>query len=85
MRTPRRGFTIVEFFLLIAAIVMLLLLGGLAWGGVVLWNRVAQLNSWAVATDTWLSDKLYPWIRDNTFNGGGNPDGNKPPEPPGGL
>lgn len=85
MRRSRRGFTVVEFFLLVAAVAIMALLGGLAWAGVTLWDRVAELNSWAVATDEWLTNDLYPWIRDNTFNGGGNPDGNKPPEPPGGL
>ena len=85
MRRNRKGFTVVEFFLLVAAVVMLLLLGGLTWAGVSLWGRVSELNTWAVNTDAWLMNDLWPWIRDNSFNGGGNPDGDKPPPPPDGL
>ena len=82
MTRKRTGFTLIEVvvaFLVIAVLV----------GGGFLWNRVTKLNTWAVATDHWLVDELYPWIKDQNFQvgpeGGGAPDGNKPPPPPDGL
>jgi hypothetical protein len=85
MRRDRRGFTLIELFYVAVVVVVLLFVGVGTWATVSLWGRVSKLNTWAVATDTWLMNELWPWIRDNSFNGGGNPDGDKPPPPPDGL
>ncbi|HEX4936512.1 MAG TPA: prepilin-type N-terminal cleavage/methylation domain-containing protein, partial [Gemmatimonadaceae bacterium] len=81
MNQRRRGFTLVEVVLVI------LLLAALVGVGI-LWQRVQKLNTWAVKTDAWLVNDLYPWVKNNSFQtgpGGGNPDGTKPPPPPDGL
>ena len=81
MKRHRGGITLLEIILVIVMIGMLV-------GGVVLWQRVQKLNTWAVATDAWLGGPLYKWVKDNSFqtgSGGGNPDGTKPPPPPDGL
>ena len=78
MKRKRKGVTLLE--LLVVALFFFVVIGGL-----LLYIRVAELNTWAVKTDAWLVNELYPWVRDNTFNGGGNPDGDKPPPPPDGI
>ena len=81
MKTRRSGFTTMEIVLIIAVLVLLAL-------GAVLWSRVSRLNTWAVKTDAWLTNSMYPWVKNNSFMtgpGGGNPDGTKPPPPPDGL
>ena len=81
MMRNRKGVTLVEIILVIAVIAMLI-------AGVVLWQRVQKLNTWAVGTDAWLTGQLYPWVKNNSFqvgSSGGNPDGSKPPPPPDGL
>ena len=84
--TRRRTGTITIEALL--GLVVLLFLVVLVGGGL-LYQRVNKLNTWAVATDNWLLNELYPWINDQIFQTGpenaGLPDGNKPPPPPDGL
>ena len=83
MRKRRAGLTTLEIVLMLVVVVM-------AVGGVVLWQRVDKLHTWAVAVQDWQKTQLYPWIKNNSFqqgpgSGGGNPDGIKPPPPPDGL
>lgn len=84
MKRRRGGFTLIE----VLVTILIVLTVGLGIGGYMLWQRVQKLNTWAVSTDAWLMNKLYPWIHDNSFQkgpGGGDPDPTKPPPPPDGL
>ncbi len=81
MRMNRRGTTsVVVLWVLVIAMLI---------AGVLVGLRVKKLNDWAVLTDEWLSEKLYKWIHDSSFQqggaGGGDPDPTKPPPPPDGL